>query len=106
MNDTLHDTTASKQKLVQDLQRVITDAEELLHATAGQTESKVVEMRERIRENLVAARHKLLDIEDTIKVKTKEVARATDDYVHEHPWKAIGAAAGAGLIIGLLIGRR
>ena len=50
MNDTVHDTAASKQKLVNDLQRVITDAEELLHATAGQTESKVVEMRERIRE--------------------------------------------------------
>jgi ElaB/YqjD/DUF883 family membrane-anchored ribosome-binding protein len=26
--------------------------------------------------------------------------------VHDHPWKAIGAAAGIGLIIGLLIGRR
>ena len=106
MNDTVHDTAASKQKLVNDLQRVITDAEELLLATAGQTESKVVEMRERIRENLTAARHKLHDIEDTIKVKTKEMARATDDYVHDHPWKAVGAAAGVGLIIGLLIGRR
>ena len=31
---------------------------------------------------------------------------AADDYVHEHPWKAIGAAAGVGMIIGLLIGRR
>lgn len=106
MNDTVQDTAASKQKLVQDLQRVITDAEELLQATAGQTESKVVEMRERIRQNLVAARHKLHDIEDTVRAKTKEVARATDDYVHDHPWKAIGAAAGVGLIIGLLIGRR
>jgi ElaB/YqjD/DUF883 family membrane-anchored ribosome-binding protein len=34
------------------------------------------------------------------------VARATDDYVHEHPWRAVGAAAGVGLIIGLLISRR
>jgi ElaB/YqjD/DUF883 family membrane-anchored ribosome-binding protein len=26
--------------------------------------------------------------------------------VHEHPWPAIGAAVGVGLVIGLLIGRR
>jgi ElaB/YqjD/DUF883 family membrane-anchored ribosome-binding protein len=106
MNDTVHDMAASKTKLVQDLQRVIADAEELLHATASETEPKLVEMRERIRGNLLAARHKLGDIEDVIKTKTKEAAQATDDYVHEHPWKAIGVAAGAGLIIGLLVGRR
>lgn len=106
MADALTDTAASKKKLVRDLQRVITDAEELLQATANETEGKVVEMRERIRENLMAARHKLGDIEDTIATKTKEAARATDEYVHDHPWQAIGTAAGVGLLIGLLIGRR
>ena len=106
MNDTASDTQISKEKLVRDLQRVITDAEELLHATAGQTESKVVELRERIRSNLMDARHKLGDIEDAVKVKTKQAARAADDYVHEHPWRAIGTAVGFGLLVGLLIGRR
>jgi ElaB/YqjD/DUF883 family membrane-anchored ribosome-binding protein len=106
MNDTVPDMAASKTKLVQDLRRVIVDAEELLHATASETEPKLIEMRERIRGNLLAARHKLGDIEDVIKTRTKEAAQATDDYVHEHPWKAIGAAAGVGLIIGLLVGRR
>ncbi len=106
MNDNANDTQISKEKLVRDLQRVITDAEELLHATAGQTEGKVVELRERIRANLMDARHKLGDIEDAVKVKTKQAARAADDYVHEHPWRAIGTAAGFGLLVGLLIGRR
>jgi len=106
MAEALTDTAAGKKKLVRDLQRVIADAEELLQATANETEGKVVEMRERIRENLMAARHKLGDIEDTIATKTKEAARATDEYVHDHPWQAIGTAAGVGLLIGLLIGRR
>jgi len=26
--------------------------------------------------------------------------------IHDNPWKAIGAAAGIGLVVGLLIGRR
>ena len=63
MNDTLHDTTASKQKLVQDLQRVITDAEELLRVTANQAGEKVGELRVRMQENLTSARHKLADAE-------------------------------------------
>ena len=37
---------------------------------------------------------------------TKEAARATDEYVHEHPWQAVGAAAGVGFLIGMLIARR
>jgi ElaB/YqjD/DUF883 family membrane-anchored ribosome-binding protein len=38
--------------------------------------------------------------------KGKEAAHTTDEFVHEHPWKAVGIAAGVGLIVGLLIGRR
>jgi ElaB/YqjD/DUF883 family membrane-anchored ribosome-binding protein len=106
MPKTPQDTLAGKEKLVADLQRVIADAEELMQATAHQTEGKIVELRERISDNLRDARHKLGDAEDAIKEKTREIARATDDYVHEKPWSAIGVAAGVGLVIGLLIGRR
>jgi ElaB/YqjD/DUF883 family membrane-anchored ribosome-binding protein len=106
MNRADLDTQATKERLVSDLQKVIADAEELMQATAHQTEGKVVELRERITENLRNARHKLVDVEISVKEKTKEVARATDDYVHEHPWRAVGTAAGVGLVIGLLIGRR
>ncbi|MDP3809884.1 DUF883 family protein [Hydrogenophaga sp.] len=106
MTKTTQDTLAGKEKLVADLQRVIADAEELMQATAHQTEGRIVELRDRINDNLRDARHKLGDAEDAIREKTREVARATDDYVHEHPWRAVGAAAGVGLIIGLLISRR
>ena len=29
-----------------------------------------------------------------------------DDYVHDHPWQAVGVAAGVGLLIGLLLNRK
>ena len=38
--------------------------------------------------------------------KAKAAGHAADDFVRDSPWKAIGAAAGIGLVIGLLIGRR
>ena len=95
-----------KDKLVADLKVVIADAEELLAVTASQTGEKVVALRERMQENLRAARHKLLDAEEAIRAKTRAAAKATDDYVHENPWKSVGVAAGIGLLVGLVLGRR
>ena len=97
---------APKEKLVADLKVVVTDAEELLAATASQTGEKIAELRERMQTNLRLARLKLADAEAALRESTRQVAKATDHYVHENPWKAIGIAAGAGLLVGMLIGRR
>lgn len=99
-------TLPPKDKLVADLKLVVSDAEELLAATAQSTGEKVAELRERLQENLRNARYRLADAEAALRERTREVVRATDHYVHEHPWKAIGVAAGVGLLFGLLIGRR
>ena len=97
---------APKEKLVADLKVVVTDAEELLAATASQTGEKIAELRERMQTNLRLARLKLADAEAALRESTRQMAKATDHYVHENPWKAIGIAAGAGLLVGMLIGRR
>ena len=52
------------------------------------------------------AKASLLQMQDASLAKAKAAGHAADEYVHDNPWKAIGAAAGAGLIAGLLIGRR
>lgn len=95
----------SKEKLMQDLRVVVADAEELLRATAGQAGEKVAAVRERIQENLAAAKVRLVAAEEAVIARTKQAAKATDEYVHENPWKAVGIAAGAGLVIGMLIAR-
>jgi len=95
----------SKEKLMQDLRVVVADAEELLRATAGQAGEKVSAARERIQENLAAAKERLAAAQDAVVARTREAAKVTDEYVHENPWKAVGIAAGAGLIIGMLISR-
>ena len=95
----------SKEKLMQDLRIVVSDAEELLRATASQAGEKVSEARERIQENLAVAKEHLAAVQQRVAEKTRQAARVTDDYVHENPWRAGGIAAGAGLIVGLLISR-
>lgn len=99
-------TAVNKDKLVADLKVVISDAEEILRATANQTGDKVVELRTRIQDRLNAARARLVDIEQAVVAKAKATAKATDQYVHENPWKAVGIAAAIGFTLGVLISRR
>jgi ElaB/YqjD/DUF883 family membrane-anchored ribosome-binding protein len=103
---TTPDNAVSKEKLAQDLKIVIADAEDLLRATASQAGEKVSAAREKIQDSLRHAKVKLAEVEDVLIDKGRQAARATDEYVHDHPWKAVGIAAGIGLIIGMLISRR
>ena len=52
------------------------------------------------------ARPSISVIEKTAIETTKTAVRATDNYVHENPWRAIGIAVGIGVVIGLLLNRR
>ena len=99
-------TDISREKLAADLRIVVADAEELLRVTAGQVGDKAVVARERIQESLRVAKDKLARAEEAVIDRTKAAARVTDDYVHDHPWGAVGIATAVGLVIGMLISRR
>lgn len=103
MNDT---TAGNREKLMTDLRTAISDAEEVLKVTADQATSGAAELRVRMQERLLQAKHRLHDLQDSAVARARAAGHATDDYVHDHPWKAIGAAVAFGLIIGMLIGRR
>jgi len=81
--------------LMDDLRAVIADAEELLRATADQAGPRVQEARERAEESLRSARERL-----------EGTGRRLDAQVREHPWAAVGVAAGIGLIVGILLSRK
>jgi ElaB/YqjD/DUF883 family membrane-anchored ribosome-binding protein len=106
MSTNLQNTTVTKEQLISDFKVVIADAEALIKATANQGGEAVVNLRAKAEESLAAAKVKLADAQDALIEKGKIAAQATDDYVHEKPWHAVGVAAGVGLVIGLLIGRR
>jgi ElaB/YqjD/DUF883 family membrane-anchored ribosome-binding protein len=96
----------SKDKLVADMKVVMADAEELLKATASAAGDKVSAARARMEDSLRTARVKVAEAQEVVVDRATAAARATDDYVHANPWRAVGIAAGAGLVIGMLISRR
>ncbi|MEQ1603160.1 MAG: DUF883 domain-containing protein [Methylophilaceae bacterium] len=93
-------------QVISEFKDVVADAEALLKATANQGDSKIVELRANAEESLKVVKARLAEAQVALLARTREAAKATDTYVHENPWKAIGVAASFGLVIGLLMGRR
>lgn len=93
-------------QVIADFKVVVTDAEALLKATANQGGEKLAEVRAKAEESLRVVKARMASAQDALLAKTREAAKATDTYVHENPWKAVGVAAGVGLVVGLLIARR
>jgi len=93
-------------KLVADLQAVVDDAEALLRATAGQAGEKVAAARAKAEESVRAAKARLGEVEDDLLEGTREIVQEADTYVRKNPWQAVGIAAAAGLLVGLIMSRR
>ena len=106
MSETAEMSNSSKEKFVSDMKVVVSDAEEILRATAGVAGEKMADLRERIGERLQDAKLRIADAEAVLLDRTRAAAHATDDYVNDNPWQAVGIAAGVGLLLGLIIGRR
>lgn len=102
--DRIHEV--SRDKLVADLKTVVSDAEELLRATASQAGESASVARQRIQSSITAAKEQLSEAQGAMIAKGKEAVDATDELVHEHPWHAIGVAALAGVVVGIMLSRR
>jgi len=106
MSDSPTSSVGSQEKLVSDIRAVIADAEDMLLATADQTGDKITQLRHRIQVRLKDARERLVAAEQVLVERTRAAARATDDYVHDNPWQAVGIGAGVGFLVGFILGRK
>jgi ElaB/YqjD/DUF883 family membrane-anchored ribosome-binding protein len=76
--------TATTDQLMDDLRAVVRDAQALLQATAAESGERLEGAGESVR----------------------EAAHEIDAQVRRNPWAAVGVAVGAGLVLGLLLGRK
>lgn len=93
-------------QVMDDFRVVVADTEALLKATASQGGEKFADVRAKAEESLRVVKARMASTQDAVIAKTREAAKSTDIYVHEHPWKSVCAAAGIGVVVGVLIARR
>ena len=64
------------------------------------------EMTDEIRAGIDSGKYTFAEIQRLVTEKGKEAATATDEFVRENPWAALGVAAVVGCVLGLLISRK
>lgn len=96
----------TKGKMVDDFKAIVTDAEDLLQATAKVSGEGFNVARAKFVERLRTAKSSLADAEQLVVDRTKQAAKVTDDYVKDNPWTAVGIAAAVGIIVGFLAAKR
>jgi ElaB/YqjD/DUF883 family membrane-anchored ribosome-binding protein len=85
-----------------DMGTLAEDARALMTATADVAGEKVADARKRVADALESA----AEIAGRVRDQAVDYAKAADEAVHEHPYKAIGIALGVGAFLGYLVSRR
>ncbi len=92
--------------LIDDLRAVVTDAEALVAATAGDVSERAKGARQRAADSVESARARLAELEADLRKRAKAVKDDATQYVHDNPWQSVGIAAAVGVVVGVLLGRR
>ena len=96
----------TKQRLMTDVNAVLVDGVELLRQAAQSSGEQAADLRRRAQSAIASAKTRLVEVEHRVVDQAKHAAKATDTWVHDHPWTAIGIAAGIGVLLGLVVNRR
>jgi ElaB/YqjD/DUF883 family membrane-anchored ribosome-binding protein len=93
-------------RLAQRLTHMIEEADRLLHTAALKGDHEYDVARDRLVDQMEQARRELAQFNGTLSYKARGAARRGDRAVREHPYTAIGVAAGIGMLLGWLSRRR
>lgn len=84
----------------------IADVEEMIIATTSLTGDDLSRAKAKLNERIVTAKKSADKMGFAIAERARQSAKATDGYVQENPWKAVGIGTAAGLLLGFLLTRR
>lgn len=70
-----------------------------------ETAKRIEEQVSQVQEVYEDQRRRLADFAKTASEKSRQAFTFTDQWLRDNPWLALGVIMGAGLLIGLLVGR-
>jgi ElaB/YqjD/DUF883 family membrane-anchored ribosome-binding protein len=103
-NGVLNGSTASS--LSAEFRDLIADIEDFITSTTSLTGADLERAKQKLRTRVATARESLEDMGETIIDRSRRVATATNEYVTERPWTAVGVSAAAGFLMGFICTRR
>jgi len=97
------DTAHTPKELLNDLQALVVEAEAMMGNSVSEHSSEAVE---NLRTRFSAAQERLGELYEGAKKRVVAGARCTDESIRANPYQSIAIAAGVGLLVGVLVGRR
>ena len=89
----------------QEFQKFVSDVEGMIHSTSELTGEELSQARHKLGERIASAKESIQSVSGDVANRAKHTAQATDEYVHEQPWKSIAVSAGVGFLLGMLVSR-
>ena len=89
-----------------ELQKFFDDVEELLRRVSNVSDTDIARIRDKVESSIEHVKSATRDRLENAEDGTRRAAHATDEYVHENPWTAVGVSAAAGLLVGAILCRR
>ncbi len=92
--------------VARELRNVASDVGDMIKSTTALSSEQMDRIKASLAEQVTAAREYFETTSNELAERARKSVKATDAYVHESPWKAIGIGAGIGLVCGILLARR
>src|SRR5690242_20647332 len=92
--------------ITREVRSFLADIEDLVKATTSLTGDDLARAKARLAERVAAAKGSIEKMAGTVAEGTRHAAKATDGFVHERPWQAIGIGAAVGVLVGFVVARR
>lgn len=84
----------------------LADIEDLIKETTSLTGDDLARARVKLNARIASAKASAENMGETVVQRARQTANVTNAYVHEKPWKAVGASAAIAFLFGLVIARR
>lgn len=102
LNKAKSDISDSNERLSADFRQLVAASEDLLKKTAAHTGDGVDDARAALQRQLSTAQGAAAKWQKKASKKYKQISSASDEFVHDNPWKAVGIAAIVGIAVSLL----
>ena len=101
--NTRNNAPETPAELLAEFKNLVSEAEEMLGDSVSQHSQEAIEA---MRERLDAAHERFRAVFNNAKAKVMAGAKCTDTAIRENPYQSLAIAAGVGLLVGVLLGRR
>lgn len=97
------DTAQTPKELLNDLHTLVADAEKMVGESLTEHTAEAVTA---LRARYEAAQERISELYEGARTRVVAGAKCTDAAIRENPYQALAIAAGVGVLVGILLGRR